>query len=355
MNQSFVQKLPFGHLPDGRAVTQFVLTNQKGMEMRVMDYGCTITSLNVPDRAGQFDDVVLGFETLDEYLHSPHYVGCIIGRCAGRIANGSLNINDKTYHLSINQPPHHLHGGVHGFHTKIWNATPYANAEGTGITFSYVSPEGEEGYPGNVIVDVRYFLSHDNAVLFQYSAHTDMSSVINLTQHTYFNLNGGRDTILKHGLAINSDEVLPVNDTKTPTGEIQPVEDTVFDFRQPTLLGHVLLQHSEVLRSTKGLDHCFVIRKGEKALSHAAILMDVTSARRMDVFTTEPGLQVYTGNDLEGRGKRGLEYGPYSGIALETQHFPDAPHHAGFPSILLHPGERYESATLLKFSVIGNA
>jgi aldose 1-epimerase len=341
---------PFGTTPSGDEVTEYALTNIHGLEMRVMNYGCTITSLKVPDRDGVLGDIVLGFDTLEGYLSSPHYFGCIIGRCAGRIAKGTFQLDGITYHLPINQSPHHLHGGNKGFDKVIWKAKPFQNESGVGIDFHYLSPDGEEGYPGNLSVIVRYFLSNENALLMEYGGQSDKPTIINLTQHSYFNL-AGRGDILKHGLQIIANRFLPLDANKVPAGELMQVSDTPFDFTTPQLVLNSFLKPDSQTAIAKGLDHCWVLNKTEESTSHAATLFDPDSGRMMDIFTTEPGLQVYTGNYLEGIGKNGISYGPYSGIALETQHFPDAPNQKDFPSIVLRPGETYSTKTIWRFSV----
>jgi aldose 1-epimerase len=349
MNHQISHK-SFGTTSTSEQVTEYTLTNIHGLEIRVMNYGCTITSIKIPDRNGVLEDIVLGFDTLEGYLVSPHFLGCIIGRCAGRIAKGIFLLDGIMYHLPINQFPHHLHGGNNGFDKVIWKARPFENESGVGIDFHYLSVDGEEGYPGNLSVIVRYFLSNENALLLEYGGQSDKSTIINLTQHSYFNL-AGRGDVLKHGLQINADRYLPLDPDKVPAGEMMPVSDTPFDFTTPQLILNSFLQKNNQTTLAKGLDHCWVLNKNEDPTSHAATLFDADSGRMMDVFTTEPGLQVYTGNYLEGIGKNGISYGPYSGIAMETQHFPNAPNQKDFPSVVLRPGETYSAKTILLFSV----
>jgi aldose 1-epimerase len=343
----------FGTLPSGEAVTEYTLTNHHGLEMKVIDYGCTITSLKVPDRNGIMGDIVLGYDHLEGYLQSDAYLGCVVGRYANRIAYGKFSLEGKEYTLAANQPPHHLHGGVKNFSKIIWTAQEVISEDGVGITFTHLSPDGDEGYPGNLRVEVKYFLGDDDSLSFEYHATTDKSTVINLTQHSYFNLNGGKENIHGHTLAIYADHFLPVDETMIPTGELRKVEGTPFDFRQGKPVGQDINQDNDQLGIGHGYDHCFALRDAVNGMRHAATLDEAQSGRRMDVYTTEPGMQLYTANYLDSAmpGKNNTILKPRSGLCLETQHFPDSPNHPDFPSVVLNAGEKFYSKTLLKFSL----
>ena len=342
----------FGTMPDGTVVSEYTLANHHGLEMSVINYGCTITSILVPDRQGQLGDVVLGFDSLDGYLASHHYVGCVIGRYANRIAGGKFTLAGHEYSLPVNLPPHHLHGGLNGLNKKIWSAVPFENDEGEGVDFFYKSPDGEEGYPGTLDVKVRYMLSHENDIIFHYSAKTDQSTIVNLSQHTYFNLNNHDADILEHELMLNANQYLPVDPIMIPTGEMKDVHHSSFDFRKMKPVGKDMSATDEQISIANGYDHNWVLSKKEGELSEAAILFDPESGRKMQVYTTEPGIQLYTGNFLDQQiGKSNSLYGPYSGLCLETQHFPDSPNQPTFPSVVLNPGKPFQSTTILHFSV----
>ncbi len=343
----------YGTTPQGEEVLEYTLTNARGVEMKVINYGCTITSLMVPDRNGDFGDVVLGYDSLKGYVDSKHYVGSIIGRYANRISNGRFNLDGEFYSLVQNQYPHHLHGGNRGFDKVVWQSGEIENENGVGVDFHHLSLDGDEGYPGNLQVSIRYFLTHENAILFNYFATADQKTIINLTQHSYFNLAVGRNSILHHELMINAGQFLPVDDTKIPIGEIQGVEGSPFDFRSPKLIECDISTDDEQIKIGHGYDHNLVLNKNSMELEHAATLYDPGSGRILEVHTTEPGVQLYTGNFLDDYviGKNGTGYKPYSGVCLETQHFPDAPNHAEFPNVELNPGEQYESTTIWMFGV----
>lgn len=340
----------YGKLNNGLEVTEFTLSNAKGFRLKVINYGCTITSLVVPDRNGNLGDIVLGYDSLGGYTGSPHYMGAIIGRYANRIAEGKFSIDSKSFALSKNEMHHHLHGGIIGFDKTIWQAKPFETAEGSGVDFYYASPDGEEGYPGNLNVNVRYFLANDSALILTYVARTDKSTIINLTQHSYFNLNGGKGNVLAHLLDIHSNYFLPVDNKLIPTGEIHHVENTPFDFREMKAIGKDLKEDYFQLKYANGYDHNWILQKSGEELAQAATLHSPESGRTMEIHTTEPGLQLYTGNSLEGLGKNNVTYHPHSGVCLETQHFPDSPHHPDFPNVQLNPGETYQSTTVLLFS-----
>ncbi|MBK9982953.1 MAG: galactose mutarotase [Saprospiraceae bacterium] len=344
---------PYGETPEGIPVTEYTLTNIQGIEMKVINYGCTITSLIVPDRDGRPDDIVLGFDSLEGYIASIHYYGAIIGRFANRIADGRFVHDGHEYTLAKNLNHHHLHGGIKGFDKVVWQSRGFENDGGMGVEFQYLSHDGEEGYPGNVLITVNYILNHNDEIILDYKATTDKKTIINLTQHSYFNLNGGKDNILQHELLINSDHFLMIDKSMIPTSELKDVAGTPFNFEYPKMIGRDIGGHDVQLKYAHGYDHSWLLDKNADELALAATLYDPSTGRVLDVFTTEPGLQLYTGNflDDEVKGKNGRVYGPYAGLCLETQHFPDSPHRPEFPSVELSPGEEYRSKTIWKFSV----
>jgi aldose 1-epimerase len=345
---------PFGQLPNGAAVTVYTLTNANGVEVRTIPYGAIIVSIRVPDRTGKVDDVVLGFDQLDGYLGTSPYFGAVVGRYANRIANGRFSVDGKDYTLATNNGPNALHGGVKGFDKKMWNAELVERDGNVGVVYSVVSPDGEEGYPGTLTASVTYILTRGNELSIEYEASTDKATPINLSQHSYFNLGGeGHGDILNHRLTIDADRITPVNATLIPTGELMAVDGTPFDFRQPMRVGERVDAANEQLRYGGGYDHNFELKRDRDGVIHAARLEDPASGRTLDVSTSEPGLQFYTGNVLDGsiKGKGGHVYAKRSGLCLETQHFPDSPNHSGFPSTILRPGERFRSRTVFAFGV----
>ena len=339
----------FGATPEGKEVVEFTVRNKRGIELRVINYGCTITSLMVPDRNGKFENIVLGFDSLEEYFHSQHYTGSIIGRYANRIARGKFVLDGNEYQLSQNQHGHHLHGGLMGFDKKIWRANPVEDEKGAGIDFFLLSQHGEEGYPGNLNTNVRYYLNNDNALILHYTAVTDQKTIINLTQHSYFNLSGGKENILSHQLEINAEHFLQVGNDLIPTGEIRHVKNSPFDFRKLKAISTNMMRDDPQLILANGFDHNWILTKQGEELSYAATLFEPVSGRKMEIHTSEPGIQLYTGNSLEGSGTSQNWKGPHGGLCLETQHFPDTPHHHHFPSVVLSPGEKYQSTTILLF------
>jgi aldose 1-epimerase len=344
---------PYGKTAEGHAVTMFALTNAHGLELRAMTYGAIITSLKVPDRSGALGDIVLGFDRFEEYLNDPPYFGAIIGRYGNRIAGGQFTLDGRTYSLAKNNGPNHLHGGRKGFDKAIWQATP--SAGGAAVAFSRTSPDGEEGYPGNLQVRVSYTLTDSNELIVEYHARTDKATPINLTQHTYFNLTGDvAGDILGHELTIRADRFTPVDATLIPTGQIAPVEGTPFDFRRPTAIGARIAQPHQQLANGNGYDHNWVLNRNGQGLEPAARVVEPKSGRTLDVATTEPGLQFYTGNFLDGtiKGKGGRVYARRTGFCLETQHFPDSPNKPAFPSTILRPGQEYSTKTVFTFGVI---
>jgi aldose 1-epimerase len=353
-HQVDVTRASFGTTPAGGAVDVFTLANAHGLELRVLTYGGIIVSLTVPDRDGRMADVVLGHDSLEEYLSDSSYFGAIIGRFANRIAGGRFTVDGKPYQLAANDGPNHLHGGRTGFDRVVWRAAPFRAGDAAGVALSYTSPDGEEGYPGNLDARVRYALTDRDELVVDFLATTDQATPVNLTQHTCFNLTGdGAGDILGHLLRINADLMTPVDENLIPTGRFAPVAGGPFDFRTLTGIGARIATDDEQLRRGRGYDHNFVLRRGEPGLVHAAQVVEPTSGRTLDVYTTEPGLQFYSGNFIDGRviGKSGRVHGPRAGLCLETQHYPDSPNQPGFPSPLLRPGQEYRSRTVFAFRV----
>ena len=340
----------FGTTNRGEAVSVYTLKNAHGMELRVTNYGGIILSLRVPDRNGQFSDIVLGFDSLADYERSSPYFGAIIGRYGNRIARGRFTLDGSAYTLATNNGPNHLHGGTKGFDKVVWDAAPFKRGDSVGLVLRYTSADGEEGYPGTLHATVTYTLTDGNEVIFDYHATTDRATPVNLTQHSYFNLAGdGQGDILGHVVMLNADAFTPVDSTLIPTGEIRSVAGTPFDFRAPTAIGDRIAEHDEQLRYGRGYDHNFVLTK----TGPAARVYDPSSGRVMVISTTEPGLQFYSGNFLDGtlRGKGGVVYRNRFGFAMETQHYPDSPNKPGFPSTILRPGSEYHSRTVYHFTV----
>ena len=346
-----VKKESFGKV-EGRSVDLYTLTNRKGSEAKITTYGATLVSLRVPDRNGRIDDVVLGFDDIDGYLKGTAFFGATVGRYANRIAKGHFTLNGVQYQLAINNEPNHLHGGVKGFDKVIWSAKPLNLKNGVGLTLSYLSHDGEEGYPGNLSVSVTYTLTNNNELTINYAATTDKDTIINLTHHSYFNLAGqGNGDILNHQLMINADRFTPTDAGSIPTGELRSVQGTPFDFRQPTAIGARINQDDEQLKLGKGYDHNYVLNGRTGSMRQAAQVFESTSGRTMEVWTTEPGVQLYTGNFLDGaKGKSGKVYQFRNGFCLETQHFPDSPNEPKFPSTVLPKGRSFRSSTIYRFS-----
>ncbi|MEM6395717.1 MAG: aldose epimerase family protein [Bacteroidota bacterium] len=341
----------FGESPYGSAYL-FRLVNDSGMEVEITNYGGIIRSIQVPDRAGQLADVVLGFDALDGYLGDHPYFGALVGRYCNRIAKGKFSIDSKSYQLATNNGPNHLHGGIAGFSHKLWQAETFEEADRVGIELKYLSPDGEEGYPGALSVTARYSLTEDNALVMEYEATTDKPTIINLTNHAYFNLAGQGD-ILDHKLKIKANEITPVDEHSIPTGECTSVVGTPFDFRSFTPVGLGINAEHALIQQSRGYDQNFVIdRKTEGDLELAATLHDPSSGRKLEIFTTEPGVQLYTSNFFDGTltGKAGTAYQKHEALCLETQHFPDSPNQPSFPSTVLRPGEVYRSRTDYRFA-----
>jgi aldose 1-epimerase len=336
----------FGQIAGGRSASLYTLSNSSGMTVKVTDYGTIITELWVPDRAGKPGDVVLGFDKLDGYLVRHPYFGCTVGRFANRIAKGRFTLGGKEYKLAQNDGQNHLHGGLNGFDKALWRAE---SESGASIKFTYISPDGEEGYPGALDVAVTMTITEANELIIAYSATTNQPTPVNLTNHSYFNLAGG-GTVLDHELELLADAYTVNDATSIPTGEIRPVAGTLLDFTRPTRIGAHLF---ELTNQPVGYDNNFVIRNGGRSLTTAARVYEPTTGRVMEVQTTQPGVQLYTANYLDGSltGKRGVVYNQHSAFCLETQHYPDSVNQPGFPSTILQPGQQYRQTALYKFSV----
>lgn len=336
---------PFGTTADGHEVTQFTLTNA-GITAKIINYGATLTELHVPDADGKVADIVLGFDNIKQYETESPYFGCTTGRVANRIAGGKFSLDGKEYTLATNNAPNHLHGGDVGFNKRMWKATPGAAKDGPSVTLTYLSPDGEEGYPGNLNVQVIYTLTDKGELRIDYKATTDKATPVNLTHHTYFNLGGHRSgTVLNHVLEINASHYTPVNANLIPTGEIKRVDGTPFDFRRPATIGGRIgqLPGDPAAKDPGGYDLNYVLNSQSGEVARAATLRDPVSGRVMEVWTDEPGIQLYTGNYLDGtlKGKDGEIYNKNDGVCLETQHYPDSINQPKFPTIVLRPGETY--------------
>lgn len=346
----------FGTTSSGAAVEQYTLTNMHGVEVKMITFGGTITSIRVPDRNGVFANVNLGFSRLEDYEFDSPYFGSLVGRVANRIGGARFTLAGKVYPLAANNGQNALHGGVKGFDSKVWAAEKLQSERGDSLALTYVSPDGEEGYPGTLTVRVVYTLTSDNALIIDYSAATDALTIVNLTNHAYFNLSGaGSGTIEDHVITVNADRYTPVDSGLIPTGELAPVEGTPFDLRQPTpISANIRSNHPQIVLG-RGYDHNFVLNQSDtRTPTFAARVAEPISGRVLEVFTTEPGMQLYTGNFLDGTlvGAEGRTYRQGDALCLETQHFPDAPNQPQFPSIELQPGERFQSTTIYKFSVV---
>jgi aldose 1-epimerase len=354
LSKNSVARAPFGTLPDGTTVELFTLINANGMEVRATNYGGIITALLVPDSDGKLGDITLGMPSFDGYLKNAPYFGAIIGRYGNRIGKAQFKLDDQTYKLPANDGPNTLHGGVKGFDKVVWQAEPFQKEDSVGVIFTYTSKDGEEGFPGNLQTRVTYTLTDRNELSFDYHATTDKPTIVNLTQHAYFNLAGaGNGDVLGHEVVINADEYTPVNARLIPTGKLESVTDTPFDFRNKVAIGARIGESNEQLKRGGGYDHNFVIKRRQPGLVLAARVSEASTRRMMEVHTTEPGVQFYTGNFLDGSiaGKSGQTYGKHAGFCLETQHYPDSPNQPEFPSTTLRPGEEYNSRTVYTFSV----
>lgn len=347
-----ISKQLFGRTADGAAVDVYTLINDNGMEVKITNYGGIIVSLHTPDRTGAVGDVVLGYDHLDGYLAKNPYFGCIVGRFGNRIAKGKFTLNGVEYALAKNDGPNSLHGGLAGFDKKVWQASGVITDAGAGVVLRYTSPDGEEGYPGNLNVVVIYTLTNADELRIAYSATTDKDTALNLTNHTYFNL-AGKGDILGHTMQLFADRFTPVDATLIPMGELRSLDGSPLDFRTPTAIGARIAADDEQLRLGGGYDHNFVVNGQAGVLRPAARVTEPTTGRVLEVHTTEPGVQFYSGNFLDGTitGKGGEVYPRRSGLCLETQHFPDSPNQPNFPSAVLKQGETYRSTTVFKFGV----
>jgi aldose 1-epimerase len=352
--KSTMKKQPFGKTSDGRDVELYTLTNKKGMEVAITNFGGIIVALKAPDRNGKFDDVVLGYDSLDGYLTNKAFFGALIGRYGNRIAHGKFALNGANYTLPKNDGDNTLHGGPEGFNKRLWTAKDVSGAKGQALELTYMSKDGEEGFPGNLTVKVVYTLTDQNELTITYSATTDKETVVNLTNHSYFNLAGqGTGDILGHQLMIRGDHITAVDDTLIPTGELRPVKGTPFDFTHSTAIGERINQDDPQIKVGKGYDHNWVLNAhGPHSPVLAAEAYEPNSGRVLQVLTVEPGVQFYSGNFLDGTitGKGGKVYKYRYGFCLETQHFPDSPNHPKFPSTTLKPGQTYSTTTVFKFS-----
>lgn len=342
----------FGQTEEGPAQL-YILKNKNGMQVEITNYGGIITRLLAPDKNGQLADIVLGFDKLEGYQKDHPYFGAIIGRYGNRIAKGKFTIDGQEYTLAANNGANALHGGPMGFHKRLWQAREITREGYVGLELNRASPDMEEGYPGTLAATVRYLLNDNNELLIEYEATTDKPTVVNLTNHSYFNLKGaGKGDILGHELMIAADHFTPVDSALIPTGELRPVEGSPFDFRTPRPIGERVNADDEQIRFGLGYDHNFVLRRERPGLELAATLYEPASGRLMEVLTTEPGIQFYCGNFLDGShiGKGGIPYNYRTGLCLETQHYPDSPNQPAFPPTVLRPGEKYETKTAYRFS-----
>lgn len=331
-----------------QSIYSFTLRNSHGVEITAINYGCIITSIVTPDKSGKLENIVLGHEKLEDYIHDPNYLGAIVGRVAGRIRGGSFQLDEKTFHLATNDPPNHLHGGLKGLNKVVWDAAIIDN----GITFTYVSPSGEEGYPGNLTIEVTYLLNNDNELSIHYEALTDEKTLVTLTNHSYFNLSGNvQRNIVNHTLTLKSNSFLELDEELIPTGRFLEVENTPFDFtRGRKIKEGIVSEHPQNILVGEGYDHPFLLSKNHE---NEMVLKDMESGRTLTVETDEPAVVVYTGNSLGAEGDfRGIPSQKYLGICLETQALPDAIHHSHFPSIVVDKGQTYTSVTTYKFGVV---
>ncbi|MDT0649499.1 aldose epimerase family protein [Autumnicola edwardsiae] len=349
-----IEKSDFGTTPQGEQVEMYTLKNTGGMEVKIITYGGRITSLKAPDKNGDYEDVVLGFDTIEQYSEDNPYFGALVGRYGNRIAGGKFSLDGEEYELAQNNGENHLHGGEKGFDKVIWDATPEEGENSSSLKLTYTSEDMEEGYPGKLETTVTYTLTDDNSLDVKYEATTDKKTIVNLTQHAYFNLSGDfSETILDHIVTINADQFVPVDESLIPTGEIREVAGTPFDFREPKAVGEEINADNEQIMRGGGYDHNWVLNNQDSGMRMAASAYEPDSGRFLEVFTDEPGMQLYTGNFLNGSlpAQGGGNYEKRTGICFETQHYPDTPNQEGFPSVVLEPGEKYTSNTSFRFSV----
>jgi aldose 1-epimerase len=352
--QANISRESFGKTADGESVDVFTLTNNLGMQAKITNYGAIVVSLKTPDRTGKMDDVVLGFNDLDGYLKGHPYFGAIVGRYGNRIAKGRFTLNGVEYKLAVNNGENHLHGGIKGFDKVVWTAKEMRTKMGPALSLTYISKDGEEGYPGTVTATVVYTLTNNNELKLDYTVTTDKDTVTNLTHHSYFNLAGeGNGDILSHILTLNAARFTPTDAGSIPTGELKAVAGTPFDFLKPTVIGKRINEQDQQLQFGGGYDHNFIVNGKAGTLRSAATVYEPTSGRVLEVWTTEPGVQFYTGNFLDGTltGKSGKVYQKRFGFCLETQHYPDSPNHPAFPTTTLKKGATYRSTTVYRFKV----
>jgi aldose 1-epimerase len=351
-SQGPTSRQPFGKTLDGTPVDLFTLRNGRGAEARISNYGGLVVSLTVPDRNGHMGDVVLGYDKLDGYLKETPYFGALVGRYGNRIAKGKFTLNGNVYTLVTNNGPNALHGGTKGFDKVVWEPKILATPAGTALELHYLSKDGEEGYPGNLSVTAVYTLTDDNALKLEYTATTDKDTVLNLTHHSYFNL-AGKGDILNHEIMINAEKFTPVDNNLIPTGELRPVQGTPLDFRKPMAIGTRINADDEQIKLGGGYDHNFIVNKSAGELGLMARVYEPTSGRVLEVSSTEPAVQFYTGNFLSGSitGKGGWVYQRRNAFCLEPQHYPDSPNQPSFPSVVLKPGQVYKNTIIYKFSV----
>lgn len=352
MSGPAISKAPFGKTSDGHPVDIYTLRNRGGMEARIMTYGGIVVSLKTPDKSGKFDDIVLGYDHLEAYIKRSPFFGALVGRYGNRIANGKFSLNGKTYSLAVNSNGvNHIHGGLKGFDKVVWTANPLETSNGPALQLHYLSKDGEEGFPGNLSVTAIYTVTQDNALRLDFEATTDKDTICNLTHHSYFNLRGAGD-VLDYLVQIHAGRFTPVDANLIPTGELRPVSGTPFDFLKPAAIGDRINSDDAQIRFARGYDHNWVFDKPPGRLGVAARVVDKVSGRSMEVSTTEPGMQFYTGNFLDGTiiGKNGQAYQRRHAFCMEPQHFPDSPNHPNFPSVELKPGQVYKNTIIYKFS-----
>jgi len=350
---NMVEKKAFGTTADGKTADLYTLKNKNGMVVTITNFGATVVSILVPDKAGKMADVALGYDNLAGYELNKNYLGVLVGRYGNRIAHGKFSIDGTEYTLAKNNGDNTLHGGLKGFNKMMWDAKDVSKSGEPAVEMNYVSKDGEEGFPGNLSVTVVYTLTNKNELRIDYTATTDKKTVVNLTNHTYFNLSGqGHGDVLKEEMMINADKFTPVDSGLIPTGELKSVAGTPFDFRKATAIGERINADDEQIKLGGGYDHNFVVNRSKAGLSLAAKVYDPASGRVLEAWTTEPGVQFYTGNFLDGsfQGKGGGAYNKRTAFCLETQHFPDSPNHPSFPTTLLKPGEKYHTTTVYKFA-----
>ena len=354
MPQVTIEKKQFGTTKEGQNVDQYLFKSKSGMQISIITYGGIITSWTAADKNGDYKDIVLGYNTLEEYETETPYFGALIGRYGNRIANGRFSLNDTTYTLAVNNGVNHLHGGLKGFDKVVWEAESMTSDTEASLVLKYLSKDMEEGYPGNLATTVTYTLNDHNELEVKYEAITDKTTIVNLTQHSYFNLTADfNQTVLDHELSINADSFIPVDETLIPFGNLSDVSQTPFDFRASKRIGQHINDENTQLINGLGYDHCWALNDQDKGMRFAASAYEPVSGRLLEVFTDEPGIQFYSGNFLDGSlpSKSGGVYEQRTGFCLETQHYPDSPNQENFPSVVLHPDEKYESTTTFKLSV----